>query len=252
MQPVVTAAEARALDRVTMADVGLPGVVMMEVAGRGVAVEVQRALAARPGPVVVVCGGGGNGGDGLVVARVLRAETALQLTAGGARPHPRALTAQLAGGPFGGWRGRAEGWAALRRAGPWVLDAELCHDSGAVELCAGYWRLRGAAAEALRLWDDGAWPTVGPRDPALLGGFADQVSSSARLRLGAWRVELAGWADPATRAPTHALARVATAPLCGGFELGLGADLRVGQRRPDVLAQLVWRGGAAAARCASW
>ena len=73
MQPVVTAAEARALDRVTMADVGLPGVVMMEVAGRGVAAEVQRALAARPGPVVVVCGGGGNGGDGLVVARVLRA-----------------------------------------------------------------------------------------------------------------------------------------------------------------------------------
>ena len=54
MQPVVTAAEARALDRVTMADVGLPGVVMMEVAGRGVAAEVQRALAARPGPVVVV------------------------------------------------------------------------------------------------------------------------------------------------------------------------------------------------------
>lgn len=186
------------------------------------------------------------------LARVLRAETALQLVAGGARPHPRALTAQLAGGPLGGWRGRAEGWAALRRGGPWVLDAELCHDSGAVELCAGYWRVRGAAAEALRGWDDGAWPTVGRREPALLGGSADQVSSSARLRLGAWRVELAGWADPATRAPTHALARVATAPLCGGLELGLGADLRVGQRRPDVLAQLAWRGGGAAARCASW
>lgn len=73
MQPVLTAAEARALDRVTMTDVGLPGVVMMEAAGRGVAAEVLRALATRPGPVAVVCGGGGNGGDGLVVARVLRA-----------------------------------------------------------------------------------------------------------------------------------------------------------------------------------
>ena len=60
MQPVVTAAEARALDRVTMTDVGLPGVVMMEVAGRGVAAEVLRALATRPGPVAVVCGGGGK------------------------------------------------------------------------------------------------------------------------------------------------------------------------------------------------
>jgi len=73
VQPVLTAAEARALDRVTMTDVGLPGVVMMEAAGRGVAAEVLRALATRPGPVAVVCGGGGNGGDGLVVARVLRA-----------------------------------------------------------------------------------------------------------------------------------------------------------------------------------
>ncbi|MBK9029777.1 MAG: NAD(P)H-hydrate dehydratase [Myxococcales bacterium] len=73
MQPVITAAEARALDAATMGEVGLPGVVMMEAAGRGVAAVVADEAARRPGPVAVVCGGGGNGGDGFVVARVLRA-----------------------------------------------------------------------------------------------------------------------------------------------------------------------------------
>lgn len=73
MQPVVTVAEARALDAAAMSELGLPGVVLMETAGRAVAAEVERERAARPGPVVVVCGGGGNGGDGYVVARVLAA-----------------------------------------------------------------------------------------------------------------------------------------------------------------------------------
>lgn len=71
MQPVVTAEEMRALDRATMEDVGLPGLTLMETAGRGVASAVLRVLARR-GHVAVVCGPGNNGGDGFVVARVLR------------------------------------------------------------------------------------------------------------------------------------------------------------------------------------
>ncbi len=70
MRPVVTAAEMRALDRATIDDIGLPGAVLMETAGRAVADQAE-ALAAT-GPIVVVCGPGNNGGDGLVAARVLR------------------------------------------------------------------------------------------------------------------------------------------------------------------------------------
>ena len=66
MRPVVTAAEMRALDRATIDEIGLPGLTLMETAGRAVA----RAVTARS--VAVVCGPGNNGGDGYVVARVLR------------------------------------------------------------------------------------------------------------------------------------------------------------------------------------
>ncbi len=66
MRPVVTAAEMRALDRATIDEIGLPGLTLMETAGRAVA----RAVTARN--VAAVCGPGNNGGDGYVVARVLR------------------------------------------------------------------------------------------------------------------------------------------------------------------------------------
>ena len=75
MRPVVTADEMRALDRATIDEIGLPGAVLMETAGRAVADAVVEALAGRTGPVApvaVVCGPGNNGGDGYVVARVLR------------------------------------------------------------------------------------------------------------------------------------------------------------------------------------
>lgn len=71
MLPVVTAEEMRALDRSTIEDVGLPALTLMETAGRAVASAVVRALQ-RNGHVAVVCGPGNNGGDGFVVARVLR------------------------------------------------------------------------------------------------------------------------------------------------------------------------------------
>ncbi len=71
MKPVVTADEMRALDRATIEDVGIPGLTLMETAGRAVAAAVLRALE-RPGHVAVICGPGNNGGDGFVIARVLR------------------------------------------------------------------------------------------------------------------------------------------------------------------------------------
>jgi NAD(P)H-hydrate epimerase len=62
-------AEVRDVDRVAIEEYGLPGVVLMENAGRGCA-ELLVQLGAR-GPVVIACGKGNNGGDGYVIARHL-------------------------------------------------------------------------------------------------------------------------------------------------------------------------------------
>src|ERR1700687_726502 len=61
--------QARTLDRRAIEEYGVPGVVLMENAGRGVA-ELLRSLGVR-GLVVVCCGKGNNGGDGFVIARHL-------------------------------------------------------------------------------------------------------------------------------------------------------------------------------------
>jgi NAD(P)H-hydrate epimerase len=66
---LLSRAEVRALDRRAIEAWGLPGVVLMENAGRGTA-ELLVALGVR-GPVVVCCGKGNNGGDGYVIARHL-------------------------------------------------------------------------------------------------------------------------------------------------------------------------------------
>jgi NAD(P)H-hydrate epimerase len=63
----------RGIDEVTIRD-HVPGITLMENAGKGVTEELLAAL--KPGkkkPVVVVCGKGNNGGDGFVIARLLKA-----------------------------------------------------------------------------------------------------------------------------------------------------------------------------------
>ncbi len=69
------AAEVRAMDAATIdaaeRGAGLPGEVLMELAGAGVARLIQERAAGRPLRVVVLCGGGNNGGDGYVIARHL-------------------------------------------------------------------------------------------------------------------------------------------------------------------------------------
>ncbi len=60
----------RAVDRWAIEERGVAGVDLMERAGAAVARAVERI--APDGPVTVVCGKGNNGGDGLVVARLLR------------------------------------------------------------------------------------------------------------------------------------------------------------------------------------
>ncbi len=74
MQPVITAAEMRELDRATIEEIGLPGITLMETAGRAVAAAALRMLPIPRGRVAIICGPGNNGGDGFVVARVLRGQ----------------------------------------------------------------------------------------------------------------------------------------------------------------------------------
>jgi NAD(P)H-hydrate epimerase len=65
----LTRDQVRALDRRAIQDFGVPGIVLMENAGR-VAAELLRALGIT-GSVLVCCGKGNNGGDGFVIARHL-------------------------------------------------------------------------------------------------------------------------------------------------------------------------------------
>jgi ADP-dependent NAD(P)H-hydrate dehydratase / NAD(P)H-hydrate epimerase len=69
-EPLLDAPQMRAVDRWAIEQRGIPSLDLMERAGQGVARAVEEL--APDGPVVVVCGKGNNGGDGFVVARLLR------------------------------------------------------------------------------------------------------------------------------------------------------------------------------------
>lgn len=73
---MLTAEQMRTADRRTIEHAGIPARVLMENAGREVArvvAEVAAAHSGGDGRVVVLCGRGGNGGDGLVALRTLAA-----------------------------------------------------------------------------------------------------------------------------------------------------------------------------------
>lgn len=74
----LTAAQCRAVDQYAIETLGIPGVVLMENAGRNAADLITRwagQMRKRPSAplprVSVVCGRGNNGGDGFVIARHL-------------------------------------------------------------------------------------------------------------------------------------------------------------------------------------
>jgi NAD(P)H-hydrate epimerase len=70
MHRVLSRDQIRSFDRIAIETCHVPGVVLMENAGRG-AFEVIRSLLDDVDHVLVVCGSGNNGGDGFVVARHL-------------------------------------------------------------------------------------------------------------------------------------------------------------------------------------
>ncbi|HPQ17505.1 MAG TPA: NAD(P)H-hydrate epimerase, partial [Bryobacteraceae bacterium] len=85
---VLTAAQMREVDRRTI-ELGIPGIVLMENAGnRVVDFLLERFAPLSEQRVVIVCGKGNNGGDGMVIARQLWT-----------RLRPKALHVVLAGDP---------------------------------------------------------------------------------------------------------------------------------------------------------
>ena len=71
--PLYEAGEMRAVDTWAIEEQGVPSLDLMERAGEGLT-RLTADVASGPGPVRVVVGKGNNGGDGLVVARLLRQE----------------------------------------------------------------------------------------------------------------------------------------------------------------------------------
>ncbi|MCL4491468.1 MAG: NAD(P)H-hydrate dehydratase [Nitrospirae bacterium] len=66
---VVTAQEMREIDRITIEEYGIPGLVLMERAGLAVASRFRELYPSMK--ALVLCGSGNNGGDGLATARNL-------------------------------------------------------------------------------------------------------------------------------------------------------------------------------------
>ena len=66
---ILSAQEAREVDRVAMQEQGVPGVTLMENAGRAVAKKVGSM--GDGGKVGILCGKGNNGGDGYACASFL-------------------------------------------------------------------------------------------------------------------------------------------------------------------------------------
>lgn len=73
-------AQVRRVDQLAIEELGIPGIVLMENASRGVSDEVLHVLEQRlhltpaDARVAIFCGGGNNGGDGYAVARHLHNE----------------------------------------------------------------------------------------------------------------------------------------------------------------------------------
>jgi NAD(P)H-hydrate epimerase len=130
MTPVTLSRQrAGQLDRRAAAEFGVPGIVLMENAGRGVAEKLVQ-LGVR-GPVVICCGPGNNGGDGLVIARHLELRRiAVKVIVWGdddRRPADAATNLKVAlrsGTPFARGNDSVDLAHELAGAG-WIVDALL-------------------------------------------------------------------------------------------------------------------------------
>ena len=128
--PCPTGPEMRAIDRDAIERAGIPGRTLMETAGRAIAEAIARHYPEKCRPLVA-CGGGNNGGDGYVVARVLaeQGRGVVPLVLDLARPESQSPEAKAnselleAAGVETRGAGSATELAALLAASDLVVDA---------------------------------------------------------------------------------------------------------------------------------
>ena len=136
--PLLTAAEMRAADTAATAKLGIPSLILMENAGRGIAGIVRRELdgageARSARDVAIVCGAGSNGGDGFVAARHLaRAGVAVRValtapaeTIRGDAAVMLAALERMGGVPIL----HGSGWTVEARWAGWLADAAVVVDA---------------------------------------------------------------------------------------------------------------------------
>jgi NAD(P)H-hydrate epimerase len=174
--------QCRDVDRRAIDDYGLPGIVLMENAGRGTA-EKLLELGAR-GPVAICCGKGNNGGDGLVIARHLDLRGVPTRVLLWANPN------DLAGDAATNWR------VHVRAGLPWTVIDDR-HDAASLvaDLAAADW-----IVDALL----GTGATGEPRPP--LAAAIDAINAAGRPVLA---VDLPSGLDCDTGAAAHHTIRAA-------------------------------------------
>jgi NAD(P)H-hydrate epimerase len=228
--PLPDAETMRAVDRWAIDERGVAGLELMERAGAGVARALERL--APDGPVTVVCGKGNNGGDGLVVARLLRQAGRPVTVVCLAPPQEYAGDAlanlqRLPGDPpvqlsDAAWTGQAA-----------LVDAVLG---------TGFeGEPRGAAAEAIDALNRADAPVVSVDVPSGVDASTGVVSGAAvraALTVTFHAAKPGLWISPGK---AHA-GTVQTLDI--GIPRGAPGDASVGLIAPSVLAQLPQRGAA--------
>ncbi|WP_392664312.1 NAD(P)H-hydrate dehydratase [Amaricoccus sp. B4] len=165
MHELLTPAEMGRADAAAIAG-GIPGIDLMEAAGRAVA---ETAMALVPeGPVLVVAGPGNNGGDGYVAARLLRArgrEVRLALWGDPARIRGDAALARAR------WEGPESAAAAPLPAAALIIDALFG---------AGLDRaITGTPADLVRAMNASPAPVLAVDVPSGLDGASGRVLGTA-------------------------------------------------------------------------
>ncbi|MFH1177718.1 MAG: NAD(P)H-hydrate dehydratase [Acidobacteriota bacterium] len=168
----------RAADRRTIVDLGMPSLVLMEAAAAAVT-DVVAERFATAGRVVVACGPGNNGGDGLAVARQLACRGFSALVA--LLVEPRALAGDAAkqlelarsfGIPVAAcWPGGDGGLGEALADADVVVDALF--GTGLDRPVTGFW------AEMIRILNNVGVPVVAVDIPSGLSGSSSAVAGEA-------------------------------------------------------------------------